>query len=200
MVAAVKTRSEGERMIDATDERRIDAVQFEAMAEEAVDRFVPEADFGAMAVIFNMVRLSGRVVADLEKTVHRPAGLTWASWRVMFALWVAGDLEPRVLAHLSGVSRASISATLNTLERDGHIVRSRSDSDRRVVTVSITDKARATIAEVVVRQSAREKTWASVLSADEQKSFVRALRKMLAFHVPPVGSTGQPHGTNEEPE
>ena len=56
---------------------------------------------------------------------QRPMGWTWPGFRVLFWIWLLGPLEPRTIASLVSASRASISSALNTLERDGFVVRSR---------------------------------------------------------------------------
>lgn len=160
----------------------LDARSFERKAREAGERFAPEIDRDAMAVAFNLIRATNRVVNDFETNVHRPAGLTWASWRIVFALWVAGPLQPRELARLSGVSRASISSALNTLERDGYVVRRRIRTDRRVVMVELTAHGSEVTGDLFRRQNAREREWASALSEREQATFVRLLHKLLAHH------------------
>jgi len=53
-------------------------------------------------------------------------------------LKVCGPLAAHRIAVLAGLSRASVSSAVNTLERDGHVVRSREHDDRRLVTVSLT--------------------------------------------------------------
>ena len=65
-----------------------------------------------------------------------------AGFRLMFCIWVADELEPRELAHLAGLTRASVSSALNTLERDGLIERSRESEDRRLVTSTTHNRRR----------------------------------------------------------
>ena len=113
-----------------------------------------------MTVVFNVIRLANRIVWDLESTVHRPRGWSWAGFRLLFTLWIAGPLEPRTLARLSAVTRASISSVLNTLERDGLVDRRRestgpADRDRRC---SPTD-GRTPVAEAFREHNAREQAW-----------------------------------------
>ena len=51
--------------------------------------------------------------------MHRPRGFSWPGFRVLFVLRTAGPAEARQVAKLSGMSRAAVSALVNTLERDG---------------------------------------------------------------------------------
>ena len=68
-----------------------------------------------MRASFDLIRASTRLVQRLEAEVHREAGWSMAGFRVMFCIWVAGELEPRDIARLSGLSRAAVSSVLNTL-------------------------------------------------------------------------------------
>jgi DNA-binding MarR family transcriptional regulator len=152
---------------------------FDELARRRVGELTAETDLDAMVVVFNVLRLANRLVQDLESNVHRPRGLSWAGFRLLFALWVAGPLEPRALAHLSAVSRASISSVLNTLQRDDLVERRRESSDRRVVTVVLTDRGRAVVADAFREHNRREQAWLAGLSAAEQQRLARLLHRVL---------------------
>src|SRR3954471_7644254 len=80
---------------------------------------LPDTDPVAMRLGLTLHRLAGALVYDWESTVHRPRGLSWGGFRVLFVLWLAGPLESRHAARLAGMSRAAVSALVKTLERDG---------------------------------------------------------------------------------
>ncbi|MCP3991453.1 MAG: MarR family transcriptional regulator, partial [Actinomycetia bacterium] len=93
----------------------LDARGFERAAVKAVAQAAPATDLDALLASFELVRASTRLVQRLEAEVHRVAGWSMAGFRVMFCVWVAGPLEPREIARLSGLSRAAVSSVLNTL-------------------------------------------------------------------------------------
>src|ERR671930_2340989 len=95
-----------------------------ALAQERIRGVVPDADLSAFAVAFTLIRASERLTYELE-TAQRPMGWTWPGFRVLFWIWLLGPLEPRQIARFASSSRASVSSALNTLERDGFVVRSR---------------------------------------------------------------------------
>lgn len=159
-----------------------DAAGFTRLARDRTEELAPGTDHGAMDVILSMLRLSNRVVADLETNVHRPMGWSWAGFRILFTLWVAGPLEPRALAHLSAVTRASVSSVLNTLERDGLVERRRESTDRRMVTVVLTPLGRRRTADAFRRQNEREQQWVRALEEPERAELVRLLGRLLAQH------------------
>jgi len=134
------------------------------------------ASFGAM---FNLLRASTRVFGQLESTVHRPAGWSLAGFRVMFTLWVVGPCEVRDIAHLSGLSRASVSAVLNTLERDGLAVRLPHPSDGRLVTATLTADGRQRLVSAYTAQNRVERDLLGDLDDGEVALLTALLERVL---------------------
>jgi DNA-binding MarR family transcriptional regulator len=156
------------------------ASSFEALARARVAEFAPETDLDVLGATFDLVRVSNQLISDLETIVHRRLGWSWAGFRIMFTVLVAGPLEPGQIARLAGVTRASISAVLNTLERDGFVSRLRESKDRRVVTIVLTDAGRAAVIEGYRRQHEVERAWMDALDDTERAQLIAALRLLLA--------------------
>ena len=108
-------------------------------AVQKAEEELPSVNTDAMRMVLTLNRATSMVIYDLESTVHRPRGLTWPGFRVIFALWLAGPMEAKTTAEISGTSRAALSALLNTLERDGLVVRERATHDRRALQLSLTE-------------------------------------------------------------
>jgi len=161
-----------------------DGETFDDRARRRVAELAPDTDLDAMMVVFNTIRLVNRITADVESEVHRPRGLTWAGFRLLFTLWISGPLEPRELARLAAVTRASISSVLNTLERDGLVERRRESSDRRVVTVVLTTAGRRAVAGAFRDHNAREAAWLGSLSRAELRTLAELLHRILADPTP----------------
>ena len=106
-----------------------------ARLAEEVETQVDPAVFSAA---FDLFRAANRLMYDFEAHVHRPLGMSWAGFRVLFCTWIENEVEPRELARLCAVSRGTVSSVLNTLERDALVSRRKQSVDRRVVTVMIT--------------------------------------------------------------
>ena len=140
-------------------------------------------DEGTFAAMFNLFRVSARLIADLELVIYRPAGLSSAGFRVLFTVWVFGELEPRRIAALSGVSRAAVSSVLNTLERDGFAERTRESSDRRLVTVRLTPEGERRVVECYRAQNRREQELFASLSRRELETFTAVMRTLLSAPV-----------------
>jgi len=158
----------------------IDARQFESAAVDAVSAALPQVDLDALRASFDLIRASTRLVQRLEADVHREAGWSMAGFRVMFCVWVGGELEPRDIARLSGLSRAAVSSVLNTLERDGLVERSRESDDRRLVTVRLTADGALRLVAAYERQNDVEREFFGELSGAAQRRLAADLLALLA--------------------
>lgn len=128
--------------------------------------------------IYSAIRLVTRFQNDFE-LLHRPHGLTWAGFRVLNVIWVAGPSEVRDVARHLGVARPSVSSAISTLEQAGIVSRQRLDSDRRLVVVDLTDRGREILHEAIERQADRQLAWMNVLSEHDQQAMVDILNRLL---------------------
>lgn len=173
--------SEPANEMETIDETTADtASSFEALARERVKDLTNDIDLETFAAAFNLFRVSSKLVQDLESTVHRPLGLSVAGFRILFTIWTLGELQPRQLAELAGVSRAAVSGVLNTLERDDLIERHRDGTDGRLVNVRLTQAGETLVRQAYVDQNRRERALFEVLSADELRSLADMIRRLLA--------------------
>jgi DNA-binding MarR family transcriptional regulator len=148
------------------------------LAQDRIRGVVPDADLSAFAVMFTLIRAAERATYEFE-AVQRPLGWTWPGFRVLFWIWLLGPLEPRRIATLASASRASISSALNTLERNGFIVRSRGSTDRRLVTVQLTERGSKRIAKAFESTNRREQELVADFSAEERRTLAELLRRLL---------------------
>ena len=82
-------------------------------------------------------------------------------------------------AHLR-ITSAATTKLLDRLERDGHISREQHPSDRRAVSVAITDHTRTSAMETVGKQQARRFYAAARLTSEERQVVIRFIRDMAA--------------------
>ncbi|CNE43110.1 MarR family transcriptional regulator [Mycobacterium tuberculosis] len=134
-------------------------------------------------IVFNLTRFFNRLGQDSE-SLQRRLGWSWAGFRIMNLLWVTGPLESRHLGRLAGASRATISSVLSTLERDGLVERTRSDSDRRQVLVQLTDTGHTRLKEGLRLQARLDADWLSVLTTDEQVQLNALLQRLADQRAP----------------
>ena len=158
-------------------------LHFWSFIDHAVDRAsreLPDLDPLAMRLLLTLHRAANMVVYDLESTVHRPRGWSWPGFRVLFAIWLSGPVEAKKVAELSGMSRAAVSALVNTLERDGLVSRERAPYDGRAVQLRLTEQGRQAITTAFQAHNEREQDWAGSLSAEEQQTLIDLLGKLTA--------------------
>jgi DNA-binding MarR family transcriptional regulator len=112
------------------------------------------------AAMAAMRRLRGR-------ETHRAGELSYASYGLLFGLADVSELSSRELATAAELSPATVTQMLDSLEKAGFVARARSERDKRVVLVSLTERGRALIAERREHFGAR---WRAALSdfSDEQ--------------------------------
>ena len=157
----------------------LDFWSFVDYAVERTSAELPEIDPEATRLVLMLNRAAGMLVYDLESSVHRPRGLSFAGFRILFVLWVAGRLESRRVAELTGMSRAAVSALVKTLERDGFVDRRHLEHDRRMVEVSLSERGKAEIADTFVEHNRREQLWAQGLSREERETMAVLLHKIM---------------------
>ncbi|WP_236791298.1 MarR family winged helix-turn-helix transcriptional regulator [Amycolatopsis sp. GM8] len=160
----------------ATDD--LDYLSFVDYAIAKTTAELPKVDAGAMRLGLTLHRLTSALVYDWESTVHRPRGWSWGGFRVLFVLWLAGPLEAKRVAQLSGMSRAAVSALVNTLERDGLVTRTQSEHDRRAVQLALTGAGHEAIISAYEAHNERERAWADALSKPEQTILIGLLEKL----------------------
>lgn len=134
----------------------------------------------ATRLLLTLNRASMVVTYDLETAVHRPHGLSWAGFRLLFVTWLAGPLEPARAAALTGMSRASVSNLAKALVAAGLLGRSPRPQDGRSVLLSLTAQGERTISEVFAAHHEREHQWAEALTTTEQRILIMLLEKFIA--------------------
>lgn len=158
----------------------LDFLSFVDFAVRKTTRAMPDVDPVSMKLVLELTRVASALVYDLESTVHRPGGWSWPGFRVLFVLWLAGPSEAKRVAKLSGMSRAAVSALVNTLERDGYVTRRRSEVDRRAVELRLTDAGLEAITATYAEHNRREQVWANALTKPERTILIGLLEKLAS--------------------
>jgi len=163
---------------EPVDPGELDYLTFVDYAIAKTTAELPAVDPVAMRLGLTLHRLTSTLVYDWESTVHRPHGWSWGGFRVLFALWLAGPLEAKRVAQLSGMSRAAVSALVNTLERDSLVSRRQAQHDRRAVLLSLTGAGHQAITTAFLEHNEREQAWANALTRDERVQLISLLEKL----------------------
>lgn len=158
-------------------------LNFWSFVDAAVDRTqdrLPDIDAEAMRLILTLYRVTNMVVYDMESVVHRPRGWSYPGFRLLFTLWVAGPMEAKRAAELSGMSRQAVSALINTLSREDLVTKVPDENDRRAVRLSLSAKGQAAITGGFAAHNDREQLWTDALTAEERDTLVHLLGKLGA--------------------
>jgi DNA-binding MarR family transcriptional regulator len=150
---------------------------------EIVRRF-PDLDPTACEAYLNLLRAGDEVYRQSEGffSAH---DLSPGRFTVLMLLYdkVAGEPLPQTpadLAEKAGVTRATITGLVDTLERDGMVSREHDSGDRRMMLVNLTAKGRAAIEDILPVHFKRMTALMSPLSESERKTLVRLLNKVAA--------------------
>lgn len=179
--------SETENEEDGRDLGRLDYWSFVRLAGERLAEELDDIDAEASRVIISLNRAANLVIYDLEASVHRPRGLSWSAFRLLFVLWLAGPLEPGRAAKLVGMSRAAVSNLSNTLTTKGMLHKRPSDVDGRTILLELSEEGIAYTRTAFKEQNQQESKWASGLTDVEQKLLVMLLEKLMS-HREQVGA------------
>lgn len=152
---------------------------FGLMADERLRKEFPGADPTTNTLLLFLNRASADLTSILEVEVHKPLGLSWSGYRLMFVLWVAGDLEPARVAELTHTSRASVSSLSTSFIEQGLIDRRPSETDGRSVLLSLTEKGADLVRRAYLAQDAKQRELFSTLTEAEQEILYILLSKMM---------------------
>jgi DNA-binding MarR family transcriptional regulator len=116
----------------------------------------------AVTILGNAFKRTNAAVRRLKgRETHRPGTVSFAQNSLLFALAERDEVSSGELASAAGLSPATVTNMLDSLVDVGLVTRTRSETDRRVVTCRLTDKGREHIAE---RRARFEGHWNEALS------------------------------------
>lgn len=139
-------------------------------------------DFDSMAVTANLFRAANSVRNHLERTVLAQHELSWTAFLVLWVCWIWEPIETRDIAVEGGISKATLTGVLSTLESRKLLVREKSKTDGRLVLVTLTEKGRELMDQLFPEFNSQETEVASPLNSKQKKDVAEALR-VLAKHA-----------------
>lgn len=162
-----------------------DLPRYERLLEAS--REYPDLDPSAAEVFLHLLRAGDEVFRVMNSHLARHE-ISQGRFAVLLALWGqcrrAGGgpgkaLTPAELADRIGVTRATITGLVDTLERAGLVTRSPHRDDRRMMCVELTARGEKVLAGVMPGHFRRMAWLMGTLSESERKTFVRLLTKVL---------------------
>lgn len=160
-----------------------DLPRYECLLEAS--REFPALDPSATEVFLNLLRTGDEAFRVVESHLAQH-NLTQGGFSVMMALWGQCQregrempLSPAGLAERTGVTRATITGLVDTLERDGLVRRAPDAHDRRMMTVELTPRGEKKLMKILPDHF-RQMAWLMApLTEPERKTLVRLFTKVL---------------------
>ena len=151
----------------------------------------PSAEFSAM-VREKRDGAIGYLITYAQKLLHRGLGdglqkhgVTVAQWMVLVVLWETDGLTQKELSQRVAVETATLSRTVDRMERDGLVTRDRSDVDRRQVHVRLTEYGAGLWRDLVPEAEANQERALGGISEDEEELLRTLLRRVIINMTPP---------------
>ena len=168
-----------------------DLPRYECLLEAA--REFPDLDPSAMEAFLHLLRTGDEVfsVTDHNLSAHN---ISHGRFGVLMLLWrscqprilalmgddagVVGPRTPAELAEAAGVTRATMTGLIDTLERDGFVKRDPDLTDRRMMSVRLTAAGEHFLQEFLPGHFQAITSLMSPLSETERKTLVHLLGKI----------------------
>lgn len=159
-----------------------DLPRYECLLEGA--RRFPELDPSACEVYLNLLRAGDEAFRACGEPLEA-RGISAGRFTVLMLLLRSRDggcsglLTPAELAERSGVTRATMTGLIDTLERDGLVRREPDPNDRRMTPVALTAAGEAFLNQVVPAYFRRMGALVAPLDEAERRTLVSLLAKLI---------------------
>jgi DNA-binding MarR family transcriptional regulator len=136
-------------------------------------------DMPAAQAMSSLYRAANAVRNHLTQTVLRPHDLTWTGFVVLWVVWVWDGMETRHVAEDVGISKATLTGVVTTLEARGWVTRSVDPDDRRRVRLSLTPDGIALMETLYPEFNAEESRVTAVLTPRRLGAVTNGLRSIV---------------------
>ena len=154
-----------------------DLPQYECLLK-AAERY-PTLDPSANEAFLHLLRTGDMVFEDINHflTSHNISQGRFTVMMLLHRPWVE-SITPAFLAEESGVTRATMTGLIDTLEKDGMVVRLADPNDRRTVHIRLTEQGHAELEAMLPDYFECISRIMTPLNAHERKDLVRLLQKL----------------------
>lgn len=145
---------------------------------QSIERDFPDFDLESVETCLTFLNATAEVYAAFDTQFER-FGLSAGKFTILMQLYTAKrGVPPSEFANRANVTRATITGLLDRLERKGLVERQNHPSDRRMLTVHLTDKGKTLIESILPEHFCHTKRLMANLTSKEQKTFVKLLGKL----------------------
>ena len=132
----------------------------------------------ALDAYSTLQRAASMAAAQVEQAVH-PFGLSASQFGVLETLQSRGPVHQQELAEALGRSKAQMTAIIDALEARGWVRRERHATDRRFITVYLTDDGREVLVSTAPARSDAIVSIMRELSGEQRARLARLCRRLL---------------------
>ena len=141
----------------------------------------PDADTTCTEAYASLVRTGEALLGEIDRRIWLTVGIPHPAVTALAVIDGAGEpLTPSQVSDRVLVASATMTATLDLLERRGWIRRIPNPDDRRSVLIEITSDGRAITGQLLPGIRALERSVLSVLTPGERADLLELLAKILA--------------------
>jgi DNA-binding MarR family transcriptional regulator len=157
-----------------------DLPRYECLLEAA--RRYPDLDPSACETYLNLLRAGDEAYRQSELFLSEH-GMSPGRFTMLMLLFdkaggVPSAKTPADLAEKAGVTRATITGLVDTLERDGLVTREHGADDRRMMLVHLTPKGQEALLNVLPGHFRQMAAQMAALTESDRKTLVRLLNKI----------------------
>lgn len=138
-----------------------------------------DLDLQALAAVSNIFRVATAVRNHMENNILAQHELSWSAFTTLFVLRVWGDMDARSLAAEAGVTAATLTGVMKTLEGRQLLKRRNDSADGRRVMVTCTAKGRRAVDDIMPAFNRHEALVTQALTDEEKTDMARLLRVVL---------------------
>ncbi|MCY9693330.1 MarR family winged helix-turn-helix transcriptional regulator [Paenibacillus alginolyticus] len=169
----------------------IEAIPSLAQSKRQIDRYNLDVDAQAVLVASRLMA-AGAKLGHASEIHFARFGLSTGRYRLLADLEDnEGEVLPSQLAEHLGITRATVTGLIDTLERDGLVFRRSSSVDGRQKAVILTEQGAKKLHEMAHEHFARLEAMVGLLSIEERSVFLdllgRVTQGISALTDEPVG-------------
>lgn len=138
----------------------------------------PEVEVRALNAFIKLMRSTSALQALLLPPLQKEFGLTESQLGVLESLYHLGPLSQSNICHKILRGGSNVTTVVDNLERAQLVRRERSESDRRIQVVHLTDAGRELIARAFPAHATRITRAMAALDENEQRELARLCRKL----------------------
>jgi DNA-binding MarR family transcriptional regulator len=147
-----------------------------------------------METLGRQLFLTFKAMRDRLESALASVGTSVPQWILLRTVHDEPGLSQRELAGRIHTAGSTLTHHLDRLERDGHILRTRDDQDRRILRITLTDAGEARLDQLTAVVGDHDRHLRSLLPAGDDE----ALRALLAVLAQRLQETPNPFQTPAE--